>query len=119
MLNYVLKLSLEPQQVTDRDDELLVEARCTRDEVWDKAAVEAFFAPSNRMVHALGLVANDEFFSLGRTVTGLLTESDDGFNFPWTYASAGCAGALSSSSRLTSPASPSGGERRAPTSPSG
>jgi hypothetical protein len=29
--------------------------------------VVAFYALSNRMVHALELVPNDEFFSLGRT----------------------------------------------------
>jgi uncharacterized peroxidase-related enzyme len=67
MLDYAVKLSVRPQDVSDVDREALTAAGFSEEEVWDISSVVAFYALSNRLVHALELVPNDEFFSLGRT----------------------------------------------------
>jgi len=69
MLDYAVKLSARPQEVSESDREVLVAAGFESEDVWDISSVVAFFALSNRMVHALELVPNDEFFLLGRTST--------------------------------------------------
>jgi uncharacterized peroxidase-related enzyme len=67
MLDYAVKLSLRPREVTESDREALLAAGFESEDIWDISAVVAFFALSNRMVHALDLVPNDDFFFLGRT----------------------------------------------------
>lgn len=66
MLDYAVKLSTRPQDVSESDREALFAAGFASEDVWDISSVVAFFALSNRMVHALELVPNDEFFLLGR-----------------------------------------------------
>jgi uncharacterized peroxidase-related enzyme len=66
MLDYAVKLSLHPQEVTDDDHEPLKELGFDDEQIWDISSVVAFFALSNRMVHAMALKPNDEFFNLGR-----------------------------------------------------
>ncbi|MHB2029434.1 MAG: peroxidase-related enzyme [Acidimicrobiales bacterium] len=66
MLDYALKLSLTPDQVTDADRETLVEFGFDAEDIWDISSVVAFFALSNRMAHAMALVPNDEFYLMGR-----------------------------------------------------
>jgi uncharacterized peroxidase-related enzyme len=66
MLDYAVKLSIRPQEITEADRGALVAVGFDSDDIWDISSVVAFFALSNRMVHALDLVPNDEFFSLGR-----------------------------------------------------
>lgn len=66
MLDYAVKLSGRPQEVTESDRETLA-VSFTEEEIWDISSVVAFYALSNRLVHALELVPNDEFFALGRT----------------------------------------------------
>jgi uncharacterized peroxidase-related enzyme len=70
MLDYAVKLSVRPQEITESDRAALVEVGFNDDDIWDISSVVAFFALSNRMVHALDLVPNDDFFSLGRTPPG-------------------------------------------------
>ena len=67
MLDYALKLSRGPQTVDESDLETLTALGFESEDLWDISSVVAFFALSNRMVHALNLVPNDEFFQLGRT----------------------------------------------------
>ncbi|HWD97183.1 MAG TPA: peroxidase-related enzyme [Acidimicrobiales bacterium] len=66
MLDYAVKLSIRPQEITEADRGALVAVGFDSDDIWDISSVVAFFALSNRMVHALDLAPNDEFFSLGR-----------------------------------------------------
>lgn len=66
MLEYALKLSRVPDEVTDSDLVALREHGFDDDDVWDISAVVAFFALSNRMAHAMSLVPNDEFYLMGR-----------------------------------------------------
>lgn len=70
MLDYAVKLSVRPQEITESDRAALVEVGFKDEDIWDISSVVAFFALSNRMVHALDLVPNDDFFSLGRTPPG-------------------------------------------------
>jgi uncharacterized peroxidase-related enzyme len=67
MLDYAVKLSVRPHEITESDRETLIAVGFTEEDIWDISSVVAFYALSNRMVHALELVPNDEFFSLGRT----------------------------------------------------
>jgi uncharacterized peroxidase-related enzyme len=67
MLDYAVKLSTRPQDVSESDRKALVVGGFTEEDIWDISSVVAFYALSNRMVHALDLVPNDEFFFLGRT----------------------------------------------------
>jgi uncharacterized peroxidase-related enzyme len=67
MLDYAVKFSVRPQEITEADREALVAVGFSDEDIWDISSVVAFFALSNRMVHALDLVPNDDFFSLGRT----------------------------------------------------
>jgi len=38
----------------------------TDEDIWDIGAIDAFFAPSNRMANLIGMRSNDEFHLLGR-----------------------------------------------------
>lgn len=67
MLDYAVKLSLRPQEVDEGDRQALIDLGFEREDIWDISSVVAFFALSNRMVHALGLVPNDEFFEFARS----------------------------------------------------
>ena len=66
MLDYAVKLSLHPQEISDDDVEALTELGFDDEDIWDISSVVAFFALSNRMVHAMALKPNSEFFNLGR-----------------------------------------------------
>ena len=69
MLDYAVKLSLRPQEVDEGDRQALIDLGFEREDIWDISSVVAFFALSNRMVHALGLVPNDEFFESSRSTS--------------------------------------------------
>jgi uncharacterized peroxidase-related enzyme len=69
MLDYAVKLSRRPQEVDEGDRQALIDLGFEREDIWDISSVVAFFALSNRMVHALGLVPNDEFFEFARTTS--------------------------------------------------
>lgn len=66
MLQYAEKVALNAQQVDDTDHLALREAGFDADEIWDIAAIAAFFAMSNRLVNAADIRPNDEFYMLGR-----------------------------------------------------
>jgi len=66
LLAYAVKLSTQPQSVSDADHELLRGHGLTDDDIWDVGAVTAFFSMSNRLAHASGLVPNEEFHLMGR-----------------------------------------------------
>lgn len=66
MLEYAEKVALNAQEIGDRDHRALAEAGFTQDEIWDIAAIAAFFGMSNRLVNAGDIRPNDEFYMLGR-----------------------------------------------------
>ena len=66
MLDFALKVCLDSEQV-DEDDYVALRAHGFDDEdIWDIAAITAFFGMSNRIANAISMRPNDEFFLMGR-----------------------------------------------------
>jgi uncharacterized peroxidase-related enzyme len=66
MLDFALKVALESATVGDADIAALAGHGFVQDDVWDIAAIAAFFAMSNRLANVTGMRPNDEFYTLGR-----------------------------------------------------
>jgi uncharacterized peroxidase-related enzyme len=66
MLDFALKVSAEAHKVSDADFVNLADHGFTNDDVWDIAAIAAFFALSNRMANLTDMRPNDEFYLMGR-----------------------------------------------------
>jgi len=66
MLDFALKVSTEAHKVNDADFGRLAGHGFTNDDIWDIAAIAAFFALSNRMANVTDMRPNDEFYLMGR-----------------------------------------------------
>jgi len=66
MLDFAMKVSQEAQLVSETDFAALSEHGFSQDDIWDIAAISAFFALSNRMANVTAMRPNDEFYLLGR-----------------------------------------------------
>lgn len=66
MLDFAMKVALEAYSVGDADIAALSAHGFTEDDVWDIAAIAAFFAMSNRLANVTSMRPNDEFYTLGR-----------------------------------------------------
>src|SRR5512134_4081482 len=66
MLEFAMKVALESHAVDDADMAALKAAGFTDEDVWDIAAIAAFFALSNRMANFTAMRPNDEFYLMGR-----------------------------------------------------
>ncbi len=66
MLDFAMKVSSRAQEVGDDDMELLKTHGFTEEDVWDIAAISAFFGMSNRLANVTSMRPNDEFYALGR-----------------------------------------------------
>src|SRR6202789_1875325 len=66
MLDFAMKVSQEAQSVSDADFAELSTHGFNQDDVWDIAAISAFFALSNRMANVTAMRPNDEFYMMGR-----------------------------------------------------
>jgi uncharacterized peroxidase-related enzyme len=66
MLDFAMKVSLEAYAVGDADIAALSEHGFTEEDVWDMAAIAAFFAMSNRIANFTSMRPNEEFYMLGR-----------------------------------------------------
>ncbi len=66
MLDFAMKVALESHAIDDRDFDALQAQGFSREDVWDIAAIAAFFALSNRMANFTAMRPNDEFYLLGR-----------------------------------------------------
>ncbi len=66
MLDFAIKVCLDSQSVTDADYALLRTHGFDEDDIWDIAAITAFFGMSNRMANTISMRPNDEFYMLGR-----------------------------------------------------
>ncbi|HVM20890.1 MAG TPA: peroxidase-related enzyme [Mycobacteriales bacterium] len=67
VLEFSVRLSLQPWTVAPEDLAGLRKHGLTEDDVCDVGSVVAFFGMSNRLVHLTGTMPNDEFYLLGRT----------------------------------------------------
>jgi uncharacterized peroxidase-related enzyme len=66
MLDFAVKVCLESAAVS-ADDYAVLHAHGFDDEdIWDIAAITAFFGMSNRIANAIGMRPNEEFYLMGR-----------------------------------------------------
>lgn len=68
MLDYAIKVSFKAYEIEDADIELLKTHGFDDEDIWDIAAISAFFGMSNRLVNATGMRPNDEFYNMGRNI---------------------------------------------------
>lgn len=66
MLDFAMRVALEAYVVSDADFEALAAHGFSDDDIWDIAAIAAFFALSNRLANVLAIRPNDEFYLMGR-----------------------------------------------------
>lgn len=66
MLDFALKVTNQAYAVSEDDLATLAEHGFDEEDMWDIAAITAFFGMSNRMANVTNMRANDEFYTLGR-----------------------------------------------------
>jgi uncharacterized peroxidase-related enzyme len=66
MLDFAMKVALASHEIGEGDFEALRAAGFADEDIWDIAAVAAFFALSNRMANFTAMRPNDEFYLMGR-----------------------------------------------------
>src|ERR1700728_1420017 len=66
MLDFAMKVSQEAQLVSEADFTELAAHGFSQDDIWDIAAISAFFALSNRIANVSAMRPNDEFYLMGR-----------------------------------------------------
>jgi uncharacterized peroxidase-related enzyme len=70
MLDFAMKVSRSAEEVSESDFAALAKHGFSNDDVWDIAAISAFFALSNRMANVTAMRPNDEFYLMGRLPKG-------------------------------------------------
>jgi len=66
MLDFAMKVAIEAHMVSGADFAALTAHGFSDDDIWDIAAIAAFFALSNRMANVTAMRPNDEFYLMGR-----------------------------------------------------
>lgn len=66
MLDFAMKVSQDARNIDESDYERLYPHGFDDDDIWDIAAITAFFGLSNRMVNFASIRPNDEFYLMGR-----------------------------------------------------
>jgi uncharacterized peroxidase-related enzyme len=66
MLDFAMKVSLRSQDIEDADFVALHAHGFDDEDIWDIAAITAFFGLSNRMASFAGMAPNPEFYLMGR-----------------------------------------------------
>jgi uncharacterized peroxidase-related enzyme len=66
MLDFAMKVSTSAQTISEADFSAITAHGFSDDDVWDIAAIAAFFALSNRMANVTAMRPNDEFYLMGR-----------------------------------------------------
>jgi uncharacterized peroxidase-related enzyme len=66
MLDFAMKVSADAQRVSEDDFAALGAHGFSDDDIWDIAAIAAFFALSNRLANFTGMRPNEEFYLMGR-----------------------------------------------------
>ena len=66
MLDFAMRVALESYAVGDADMKALAAHGFTEEDVWDIAAIAAFFGMSNRLANVTSMRPNDEFYAMGR-----------------------------------------------------
>ena len=66
MLDFAMKISSDAQRSSEEDFAALGPHGFSDDDIWDIAAISAFFGLSNRLANFTGMRPNDEFYLMGR-----------------------------------------------------
>ena len=66
MLDFAMKVSRQAQAISEADFTDVAGHGFSDDDIWDIAAIAAFFALSNRMANVTAMRPNDEFYMMGR-----------------------------------------------------
>ena len=66
MLDFAMKVSRAAEEISEQDFADISLHGFSDDDIWDIAAISAFFALSNRMANVTGMRPNDEFYMMGR-----------------------------------------------------
>ena len=66
MLDFAVRVSTEAYKVSESDFATLKSHGFTEEDVWDIAAITAFFGLSNRLANVTSMRPNAEFYSMGR-----------------------------------------------------
>ena len=66
MLDFAMKVSRTAEEISDADFAAVAAHGFSDEDVWDIAAIAAFFALSNRVANVTGMRANHEFYLMGR-----------------------------------------------------
>jgi uncharacterized peroxidase-related enzyme len=66
MLDFAMKVSRTAEEISEQDVADISRHGFSDDDIWDIAAISAFFALSNRMANVTGMRPNDEFYMMGR-----------------------------------------------------
>jgi uncharacterized peroxidase-related enzyme len=66
MLDFALKVTRTSHEIGDADFAALRAHGFDDEDIWDIAAISAFFGLSNRIANVISLRPNDEFYLMGR-----------------------------------------------------
>ncbi len=66
MLDFAMTVCLDSDDIDEDDFEALAGHGFTDEDIWDIAAITAFFGLSNRMASFAGMMPNPEFYLMGR-----------------------------------------------------
>ncbi len=66
MLDFAMKVSRAAEAISESDFAEIAGHGFSDDDIWDIAAISAFFALSNRMANVTAMRPNDEFYLMGR-----------------------------------------------------
>jgi uncharacterized peroxidase-related enzyme len=66
MLDFAIRVSAEAQKVSENDFSALKSHGFTEEDIWDIAAISAFFGLSNRLANVTSMRPNAEFYAMGR-----------------------------------------------------
>ena len=66
MLDFATKVALEAYAIGEDDFATLASHGFDQEDVWDIAAIAAFFGMSNRMANVTSMRPNNEFYAMGR-----------------------------------------------------
>ncbi len=66
MLDFAMKVSRDAETVSEADFADIAGHGFADDDIWDIAAIAAFFALSNRLANVTAMRPNDEFYMMGR-----------------------------------------------------
>jgi uncharacterized peroxidase-related enzyme len=66
MLEFAMKVCERSHEIDDSDFAPLHAHGFDDEDIWDIAAITAFFGLSNRMANVISMRPNDEFFLMGR-----------------------------------------------------